>query len=59
VLIADPAEQAAITDILELRRRGGSLMYIRDVMRERGFQISHECVRKILARRVREQGAAA
>jgi len=51
VLVPDPAEQDAIADILELRQRGGSLMYIRDTLRERGFQISHECVRKILARR--------
>lgn len=56
-LIADPGEKAA--DILELRRRGGSLMYIRDVVRERGFQISHEhVVRRILVRRAPEQGAA-
>lgn len=51
-----PGRKAA--DILELRRRGGSLMYIRDVVRERGFQISHEHVRRILVRRAPEQGAA-
>jgi hypothetical protein len=48
-----------LSQTLELRRRGGSLMYIRDVMRERGHAISHETVRKILARRAREEGAAA
>jgi putative DNA-invertase from lambdoid prophage Rac len=50
VLVKDPAEQEAIADIFELRSRGGSLTYIRDVLRERGFRISHQTVANILAR---------
>ena len=33
-----------------MRAGGASLMAIRDTLRARGFRISHESVRKILAR---------
>jgi putative DNA-invertase from lambdoid prophage Rac len=54
-LIEDPAEQAAIVDLVAMRAKGASLMTIRDVMRERGFEISHQSVANILAR---QEGAA-
>jgi hypothetical protein len=57
-LVEDPAEQAAITDMKAMRANGASLMVIRDTLRARGFRISHESVRKILARQT-EQGDAA
>lgn len=47
-LVADPAEQEAIATIRKLRAAGGTLMAIRDAMRQRGHQISHETVRAIL-----------
>jgi hypothetical protein len=50
VEIPDPAEQRAMTEMLELRQRGVSLMAVRDQMRDRGFQISHEYVRNLEAR---------
>ena len=43
-LIPDAAEQAAIAEILKLRKRGQTLMAIRDAMRARGFVISHQLV---------------
>jgi DNA invertase Pin-like site-specific DNA recombinase len=45
-----PAEQAAIADIVAMRRDGDSLMQIRDELRARGFAISHQSVANILAR---------
>jgi DNA invertase Pin-like site-specific DNA recombinase len=49
-LIPDPDEQAAIADIIALRSEGKSLMAIRDVMRARGHQISHNLVANTIAR---------
>jgi len=49
-LIADPAEQKAIVTMRRMRAQGKSLMAIRDAVRRKGFQISHETVRGILAR---------
>ena len=49
-LVPDAAEQAAITDIIAMRESGGTLMGIRDIMRERGFNISHQAIANILAR---------
>jgi DNA invertase Pin-like site-specific DNA recombinase len=56
-LVEDPAEQAAIATMRTMKAAGASLMVIRDTLRARGFKISHESVRKILARA--EQGEAA
>jgi DNA invertase Pin-like site-specific DNA recombinase len=50
-LIPDPDEQAALADIVALRAQGKSLMAIRDAMRARGFQISHQLVANTLQRR--------
>jgi DNA invertase Pin-like site-specific DNA recombinase len=49
-LVPDPAEQAAIADIVALRASGKSLMAIRDMIRAQGFAISHQSVANILAR---------
>ena len=49
-LIPDEAEQAAIVDIVAMRGTGGTLMAIRDAVRARGHQISHQSVANILAR---------
>ena len=49
-LIPDPEEQAALADIIRLRGEGRSLMAIRDTMRARGFQISHQLVANTIAR---------
>ena len=46
-LIPDPEEQAAIAEILRLRRRGKTLMEVRDRMRAKGHMISHQLVRDI------------
>ena len=46
-LIPDPEEQAAIAEILRLRKRGKTLMEVRDRMRAKGFQISHQLVRDL------------
>jgi putative DNA-invertase from lambdoid prophage Rac len=56
VLIADPAEQQAIRDMAAMRGNGHSLIEIRDAMRARGFQISHQSVSNILARVKRAGG---
>jgi len=56
-LIPDAAEQAAIGDIFAMRTKGRSLMDIRDTLRARGFQISHQSVANIL-RRPEQRGAA-
>ena len=50
-LIPDPEEQAALADIIAMRAQGRSLMAIRDAMRARGFQISHQLVANTIARR--------
>lgn len=49
VLVPDPAEQAAIVLARRLRADGRSLMYIRDVLRSQGFQVSHNVVCRIVA----------
>ena len=56
-LIPHPDEQAAVADIVALRAEGKSLMTIRDAMRDRGFQISHQLVANTCARHAAE-GAA-
>jgi DNA invertase Pin-like site-specific DNA recombinase len=56
-LIPEPDEQQAIVDIVAMRQAGGSLMQIRDVLRARGFAISHQSVANILARQA-EGGVA-
>jgi DNA invertase Pin-like site-specific DNA recombinase len=49
-LIPDPEEQAAIAEIIAMRWQGKSLMAIRDVMRAKGFPISHQLVANTIAR---------
>lgn len=49
-LVEIPAEQRAIATMNRMRARGASLMAIRDAIRAKGFEISHEAVRGILAR---------
>jgi DNA invertase Pin-like site-specific DNA recombinase len=49
-LVPIPEEQAAIADMVTMRAEGLSLMAIRDAMRARGFEVSHETVRKCLQR---------
>ena len=50
-LVPIPEEQQAIADIVKLRKKGATLMAIRDQMRARGFgRLSHETVRQILRR---------
>jgi putative DNA-invertase from lambdoid prophage Rac len=49
-LIPDASEQAAIKRIFEMRRRGNTLMQIRDAVRAMGHRISHQSVSNILAR---------
>jgi DNA invertase Pin-like site-specific DNA recombinase len=52
-LVPYPAEQQALRDMKAMRHDGKSLMQIRDALRARGFQISHQSIAKILARAVR------
>jgi DNA invertase Pin-like site-specific DNA recombinase len=49
-LIPDPDEQAAIAEIIAMRGQGKSLMAIRDMMRAKGFPISHQLVANTIAR---------
>jgi DNA invertase Pin-like site-specific DNA recombinase len=49
-LVPDPIEQAALAEIVALRAEGRSLMAIRDLMRGRGFLISHQLVAHTIAR---------
>ena len=53
-LIAEPSEQAAISTIRQMREAGASLMTIRDAVRAKGLAISHETVRRVLARSAAE-----
>ena len=57
-LIPDPAEQQAIVDMIAMRQDGDSLVQIRDEMRTRGFEISHQSVANLLARHAAEGKAA-
>jgi DNA invertase Pin-like site-specific DNA recombinase len=57
-LIADPEEPAANAEILALRTEGRSLMAIRDVMRAKGFPISHQLVANTIARHLEAEGTA-
>jgi putative DNA-invertase from lambdoid prophage Rac len=50
-LIPDEAEQSAITDIVLMRGTGATLMGIRDALRAKGHQVSHQTVANILNRR--------
>ena len=54
-LVPSPAAQKAIATIRRLRKRGKSLLAIRDTVRKSGVSISHETVRQVLAR---PEGAA-
>jgi putative DNA-invertase from lambdoid prophage Rac len=56
-LIPDEDEQAAIEDIVVMREVGRTLMDIRDTLRGRGFQISHQSVANIVARHALEAPA--
>jgi putative DNA-invertase from lambdoid prophage Rac len=56
-LIADPAEQKAIRDIVAMRDTGKTLMGIKAEMAERGFKLSHQTIANIAAR-ARLAGAA-
>jgi DNA invertase Pin-like site-specific DNA recombinase len=47
-LVSIEAQQEAIREIVALRAQGRSLRAIRDEMRSKGFQISHEGVARIL-----------
>jgi putative DNA-invertase from lambdoid prophage Rac len=49
-LLEDPAEQAAIAEIAAMRARGDSLRAISGAMRTRGFPLSPETIRQVLAR---------
>jgi hypothetical protein len=53
--VPSPAAQKAIATIRRLRKRGKSLLAIRDTVRKSGVPISHETVRQVLAR---PEGAA-
>jgi len=48
-LVLDPAEQKAIATMRKMRVRAASLMAMRDAVRAKGFAISHETARGILA----------
>jgi hypothetical protein len=48
LLIEIPEQQAACADIKAMDADGRSLMWIRDRMRERGFNISHNVVARVL-----------
>ena len=50
VLVEDPEEQAAIGTMKTMRRKGKSLVEIRDFLRGRGFNVSHVTVHNILKR---------
>jgi DNA invertase Pin-like site-specific DNA recombinase len=52
-LVPIAEEQAAIVEIIALRARGASLMAIRDRLRAKGHAISHETVRRLLARQAK------
>ena len=53
-LIAETAEQAAISTIRQMREAGASLVKIRGAVRALGLAISHETVRRVLARSTAE-----
>jgi hypothetical protein len=50
VLIADPAEQAVIAEMVQLRDEGQILMAIKAAMAERGFPLSHLTVSNLIQR---------
>ena len=58
-LIPDPDEQATLAEIIAMRSQGKSLMAIRDMMRARGFPISHQLVANTIARHMAGAGGAA
>ena len=53
-LIAEPSEQAAIGTIRQMHEAGAILVKIRDAVRAQGLAISHETVRRVLARSTAE-----
>jgi putative DNA-invertase from lambdoid prophage Rac len=56
-LLPDAAEQAAITAMAAMRESGASLMHIRDTLRGKGHQVSHQTVANILNRQEAEATA--
>jgi DNA invertase Pin-like site-specific DNA recombinase len=56
-LIPDEREQTAIAEIVALRQAGHSLMAVRDVMRTKGFPISHQLVADLERRHAAEIAA--
>jgi DNA invertase Pin-like site-specific DNA recombinase len=50
VLVEDPKEQAAIETMQKLRKRGKSLVEIRDYLRKQGHSVSHVTIAKVLKR---------
>jgi DNA invertase Pin-like site-specific DNA recombinase len=59
VLIPVPEQQAAIAEIRDLAAAGKSLRTISAAMAERGFEISHQGVKRLLARVFHEGDGAA
>jgi DNA invertase Pin-like site-specific DNA recombinase len=57
-LVPDDAEQAAIGDIIAMRESGRTLMGIRDIMRARGFKISHQAIANIIGRQSEDLSTA-
>lgn len=57
-LVPNEREQAAIARMRKMRKRGKSLMEIRDAVRKSGIPISHETVRQVLLRPEPEEVAA-
>ena len=48
--VPDPAEQAALKEIVRRRAKGHSPVAIRDAMRKKGFPISHQLVANVCMR---------
>ncbi|MCH8491517.1 MAG: recombinase family protein, partial [Oceanicaulis sp.] len=53
-LIEDAAEQAMIAEMIDMRAAGLALRKIAAAAAERGFQLSHEAVKKIVAAHTRK-----
>jgi DNA invertase Pin-like site-specific DNA recombinase len=49
-MVADPAQQAGVREIVRLNREGRPLRAIAEAMRERGLAISHQGVAHVLSR---------
>jgi putative DNA-invertase from lambdoid prophage Rac len=57
-LVEIPEQQAAIREMVRLRKRGSALRFIATVMKTRGHNISHVAVKDILERAMREDVVA-